>query len=210
MTNLLIIRHGYSESNEKDLFVGHGNVDLTERGRLQAQLTANYLKSIKIDVIYSSDLDRAVQTAEPTSKSKNLPIITSKNLREIYAGEWEFVSYEEIGKKYSEAWSLWSNDIYNAYCTGGETILELQDRIYKELERLCKINDGKTVLAVSHGSSIRSFVSKVLNLTPAQATELKFPPNASVSTFTYENGTFSMVEYGKDDFMGDLSTRLVI
>ncbi len=210
MTNLIVVRHGYSESNDKDLFVGHGNVDLNNKGRLQAEMTANYLKSYKIDAIYSSDLDRAVQTAEYTAKIQNLPINKRYNLREIKAGNWEFKAYSDILKEEYEVFSLWSTDVCKSYCTGGETFLELQTSVYNEIESICKDNDGKTIAVFSHGSSIRSFIAKALKLNDVDTNNLAFPANASVSILTYENGDFTLKEYSKNDYMGDLATTLVL
>lgn len=210
MTNLIVVRHGYSESNKKDLFVGHGNVNLTEQGHQQAELTAKYLDSVKIDVIYSSDLDRAIQTAEHTAIRKNLPINKNPNLREIYAGDWEFKAYKDILRDEPEVFSLWKTDVVSSYCTGGETFIELQTRVYNEIEKLCKLNDGKTIAVFSHGSSIRSFIAKAMELDRIETNNLEFPANSSVSSLIYENGKFTLVEYSKCDFMGDVSTTLVI
>ncbi len=210
MTNLIVVRHGYSESNDKDLFVGHGNINLNETGKMQAKMTANYLKNLDIDAIYSSDLDRAVQTASYTAEVKNLSIITSKELREIYAGDWEFKSYKEIMEKEPDVFSLWTTDVCKCYCTGGETFIELQNRVYNEIERLCKINDGKTIAVFSHGSSIRSFISKAKKLNAIETNNLIFPANASVSTLVYNDGEFTVVEYSKNDFMGEYATTLVL
>ncbi|MBQ3014558.1 MAG: histidine phosphatase family protein [Clostridia bacterium] len=74
MTTLIVVRHGYSEGNREQRFVGHGEVPLTAIGREQAICTAEYLKDYKIDRIYSSDLIRAMQTAIPTAKMHGLPI----------------------------------------------------------------------------------------------------------------------------------------
>ncbi len=210
MTNLIVVRHGYSESNDKDLFVGHGNVDLNEKGKIQAQMTADYLKNIHIDAIYSSDLDRAVQTATYTANVKNLPIIKSKNLREIKAGDWEFKAYKELLQKEYEVFSLWSTNVCSCYCPGGETFLELQERVYNEIKNLCKINDGKTIAVFSHGSSIRSFIAKALNLNADETNNLDFPANASVSTLVYDDGKFLLKEYSKNDYMGEYATSLII
>ena len=75
MTEIYLIRHGYTTSNELDMFVGQKNVDLTEIGRAQAKRTSEYLNKFDITKIYVSDLVRTSQTAEPLSKSKNLTVI---------------------------------------------------------------------------------------------------------------------------------------
>ena len=80
------MRHGQSESNLAKYFAGQMNVHLSELGHKQAEVTSEYLKTIPVDVIYSSDLYRAYETAQHTAEKKGLPIHTSPKLREIFAG----------------------------------------------------------------------------------------------------------------------------
>lgn len=208
MTTLLLIRHGYSKANQLNLFLGHGNVDLTEKGRFQAQKTAQFLSNTHIDVIYSSDLDRAVQTAEYTAKIKNLPIIKEVGLREINAGEWDFMSFEQIRKTYEKEFNTWCNDVEKVRCPNGESFLELQDRVFKAIEKIAINNPDKTVAIFSHATSIRSFSAKIENVTGLAVTDYPYPSNASVTTVTYKNGEFNLLQFSKDDFLSDLSTNL--
>ena len=97
-TRLYLIRHGESEANKIDAFAGHSQFNLTEQGRAQAQKAAEYLSTLQVDAIYSSDLPRAYQTAEPTAKRLGMEIITSKQLREIDAGEWEGRTFNDLQK----------------------------------------------------------------------------------------------------------------
>ncbi|MBQ3235196.1 MAG: histidine phosphatase family protein [Clostridia bacterium] len=210
MTEIYLVRHGYSKANELDIFLGQQNVDLTEKGRTQAKLACDYLKQFNISKIYSSDLDRACQTAEPLSSALNLPIIKRENLREIDGGEWDWVKYSEIDDKYHDIWKLWGCDICSSYCPGGETFIKLQDRIYKEMEKIAIANDGNIIAVYSHGSSIKSFICKVLGVTGKEANELRYPGNSSVSKLIYDNKKFNLEFYSKNDFLGNTATHLTI
>ena len=96
MTRLVIIRHGQSEANANYIFAGHSDFDLSELGKDQAKLAAEYLfKRIKPDAIYSSDLLRAYHTATPVGEIFNMPVIKEKGFREIFAGAWEGLSFAE-------------------------------------------------------------------------------------------------------------------
>lgn len=88
-TTIYLVRHGQSVGNLRDQFIGHTDVELTDLGRQQAEMTAWYLKGIPADHIYSSDLTRAYETACTTAKVKNMPVIKSTGLREINGGQWE-------------------------------------------------------------------------------------------------------------------------
>ena len=210
MTEIYLVRHGYSKSNEMDVFLGQENVDLTEKGVNQATETAKFLNEFDITKIYASDLDRTCQTAEPLSKLKGLPIVKRERLREIDGGDWDWVSYKEIGEKYPNDWRLWGFDVCSSYTPNGETFYQVQQRVYAEMENIACENDGKQVAVYSHGTSIKSFICKVLNVTGKTANDLPYPSNASVTKLIYENGKFTIDFYSKADFLGDLSTNLTI
>lgn len=207
MVKILFVRHGYSKANELDLFLGYGNMDLTEIGLNQAKSVANYLKDIHIDAIYSSDLDRTIQTATPTAKIKNLPILLDRGLREIYAGKWEYMPFTEIAKTYPEDWHSFCHGIDGGRCTDGESFVDTQNRFYNTVLYLAKKNENKTIAIFSHATCIKSFATKLNNLSATETVKFPLPSNCSVTSVIYDNGKFTIEEYSKDDFM-DTKTSL--
>lgn len=206
-TRLYLIRHGESEANKIDAFAGHSQFNLTEQGRAQAQKAAEYLSTLQVDAIYSSDLPRAYQTAEPTAKRLGMEIITSKQLREINAGAWDGRTFDDLQKN-DPNYPMWISNIGRACPTGGESVLALQVRVIAELERIARENDGKSVLIFTHATPIRTFAAACAGKTPDTMREIPWMSNASVTHAVYEKGKFTMVEYSRDDFMGDLVTVL--
>jgi len=97
MTVFYLVRHGQSEGNLRNEFIGHGNARLTELGRAQAQKTGEYLSSAQFDYAYGSDLLRAFETGEIILKNRDIELIPDKMLREIHAGEWEGKTFSELG-----------------------------------------------------------------------------------------------------------------
>ena len=95
-TTVIMVRHGESESNKENIFTGQMNTELTELGLRQAELAAEALKNVHIDRIYASDLTRAYNTGLPIAKSHGLMIEKNENLREIFAGDWEGLGFDEI------------------------------------------------------------------------------------------------------------------
>ena len=89
-----LVRHGQSLGNLTNTFLGHTDLDLSDLGYSQAKSVCQYLSDRQIDVIYSSDLLRAYNTAKPLSRLLNKEINKSYNLREIYAGEWEGKTFD--------------------------------------------------------------------------------------------------------------------
>lgn len=205
---IYLIRHGESKANEKNLFLGHGDLDLTELGIEQAKKTAKYLKTVNADVIYSSDLLRAYNTAKQTANLINLPIFTDKGLREIDCGEWDFVPFDEIKVRFKDGYNVWINDVANAKCDGGESVREVQERLVKAVTKIANDNLGKTVLIFSHATAIRCFSAYCTGKGVDGVKDIPWANNASVTEVEYKDGKFRLIEYGKDDFMGGIKTGL--
>ena len=166
MTHFIFVRHGQSEANEKQIFTGHIDVCLTESGKLQAQKTGEYIKShFKIDKIYSSDLKRAYETACIIAKCigyNTENIVKEPAFREIYAGEWEGIPYNEVPQKFPLAYKAWMNNTEECRIPGGESVLEVYKRVSECLKETAAQNDGKTVMVVCHATPIRTILAKAL------------------------------------------------
>ncbi len=205
-TNIYLIRHGESEGNKVRAFLGHTDLDLTEKGHCQAQNVAEFLKDIDADVIYSSDLKRAYSTALHTAEMKKMDIIKSKNLREIYAGDWENGLFSDLEKNFKESYAVWLTNIGRAKCDGGESVEELQIRVVDEITRIAKGNDGKTVLIFTHATPIRVFRAYCDGCSPDEIKDIPWVTNASVTKARYEDGKLKLSEYGIDYFQGNDKT----
>ena len=208
MTTIYMIRHGESQANEINAFLGHGDLDLTALGEKQAELTAEYLSSIPVDKIYSSDLKRAYRTAQVTAKLRGMDIEKDERLREIDAGEWDKVPFHDILKKDTERFTQWLNDIGNACPVGGESVEHLSDRILCAITDICEKNEGKVVFIFSHATPVRAMAGVALGKNLDELHEVPWSTNASVTKFSYEKGKFTLLEYSHDEHMGDLVTAL--
>ena len=147
-TKVVIIRHGQSIANAQGICLGHTDWDLTDLGREQARIAAEYLKNEKIDAIYSSDLIRAYNTALPHAEMRGMEIVTSKQLREIYLGAWECKSHEEMHRLYPEEFTKgWRQNFGTCQVPGGEHVQEAGARLYKEVCRIAALHpDRKSVV----------------------------------------------------------------
>ncbi|MBR7165086.1 MAG: histidine phosphatase family protein [Clostridia bacterium] len=208
MTHLYLIRHGQSQGNLHDLFLGHTDLDLTPLGHAQAEKTAEYLSAVPADLIFSSDLKRAYHTALHTAEKKGIAVQTDPELREIFAGEWEGVPFADLKKRYADSFEVWLHDFGAARCDGGESVGELKDRIFYAIRRIARENEGKRILIFSHATPIRLMGCTVQGIPLKEAGLFPWPSNASVTSLTFENDEFSLVEYSCDSFMGDMVTRL--
>lgn len=204
-TTLYMIRHGQSRANLEGRFLGQGDWDLTELGHAQAEAAAGYLKTIPCDAIYASDLCRAFHTAEHTATAVGLPVTEEYGLREIAAGEWECMPFEEIEAMYPKAYRRWREDIDHAQCVNGESVAALQARVIATMRRIAAAHMGQTVLLFTHATPIRVAAAHCLE---KAVKDVPWATNASATRFEYEEGTLTLAEYSYDAYMGELVTNL--
>lgn len=207
-TTIIAVRHGYSKANAKNICTGHTDIDLTEQGILQAKMTAEYLKNTHIDAIYSSDLCRACNTAVPIAESHNLKIIKNEGLREIFAGVWEGMTFEEIEKTYPEDYKIWKENIGISRPTDGETMPEIYERIKNTVFSIANDNLGKTVCITTHATPVRILQTLAMGIPVSELATTPWCANASISIFEYENDKLSTVQYGITEHLGDNITML--
>ena len=107
-TTVYLLRYGQSEANLAGVFTGQlGGFGLTPLGHTQAELAAVYLKTRNIEKIYASDLARAAQTAQHAAKACGIEAQLDPRLREIYAGQWEGVSFTALAERYPKEYAAW-------------------------------------------------------------------------------------------------------
>ncbi len=205
---LILVRHGESEGNKRRSFLGHTDLPITELGHMQAEAAAKYLDNTHIDIIYSSDLLRAYMTAEHIASRKDMSIIANPRLREIYAGEWEDMLFDDIQVKYPEDYYIWRNDIGSVRCTGGESFVELYNRIIPELARIAEESDGLTVCIATHATPIRCARLKAHGLGFECAKDIHWTMNASITVIDVENGEFKIVNDQICDYLDGIGTVL--
>lgn len=209
MTRVLLIRHGESEANRQGVFAGHYDPDLQDQGVIQAQVTAKYIaENYSVDKIYASDLIRAYKTAEALGEQLGLCVIKDSSLREIRAGEWEKLPFSELVKQYPEAFSVWSNQIAQAYCPGGETVQQVGERIMAALTRLAEKNEGRTIAVATHATPIRVMQSLVTTGGLDEMGRIPWVSNASVSVYEYDAGCWRLIAASLDEHLGKLKTEL--
>lgn len=207
-TKFIIIRHGFSEANDRQLFAGHAEFPLTEIGKKQAERCAKALRNEKIDAIYSSDIGRAYETAKPIAASHSLDIIIHQGLREIYAGEWEGVSFATLNEKYSDSFGIWRTDLGCACPDGGESIAEVFDRVTNALCEIAKENEGKTVCITTHATPVRAVTVASMGGSYADMSKVEWTPNASINVFEFEDGKLTAIDLDRVDHLGDICTKL--
>ena len=207
-TLIYVIRHGQSTGNLNHIFLGHTDGALTALGRKQALCAGAYLKEMNIhfDKVYASSLRRAYETAVLASGVES-PILRD-DLREIFAGVWEGMPYEEIALKHREDYERWFTDLGNAAPTGGEPVRDLSSRVVSAVLSIAAENEGKTVLLGTHATPVRLLEAYARGLSLNEANEVPWAANASLSAYLCEGKTLTPLFYGLDAYIGDLSTTV--
>lgn len=154
-TTFYLIRHGETAWNVQGRMQGHTDVVLGEKGREQAQDVAQTLSHISIDAIYSSPLSRAVETATIISESFDLPVTIDEGLKERNLGALEGKSQAEMRAIYPDWKTMTEEERFKDSREGTESGEETSKRVLHTLEEIAKTNDGKHILAVTHGGNIR-------------------------------------------------------
>ncbi|MDQ3920577.1 MAG: histidine phosphatase family protein [Acidobacteriota bacterium] len=153
-TRILLVRHGQSQGNAERRFGGHSPTPLSELGRRQAEATARSLASEGVTAIYSSDLLRAVQTAEPLARATGLEINRTSAFRERSVGLLEGLTFEEAAERYPDEYAALLRRDFEHVLAGGESYRQLLDRASAELDRAAERHRGGTIAAFSHTGTI--------------------------------------------------------
>ncbi len=146
------------------MFQGHSDTELSADGLQQAEKLRDRLANEKIDVIYSSDLKRAVVTAETIAFRHKLNITTCPELREINYGKVEKLTFDEIKQLYPKVAELCIDWSLELKFPDGEGVGELEQRINKFLGRLKQHTPEQTILIVAHGGPLRVMVCSLLGI----------------------------------------------
>lgn len=178
MAQLVIFRHGQSVWNLENKFTGWVDVDLTPKGVDEAKAAGEKIKSFKFDYAYSSDLQRAQKTLATALETAKHPVITpiyNKALNERMYGDLQGLDKTETAKKYGEDQvKIWRRS-YDIAPPNGESLKDTAIRVlpYFEKEIAPKLKDGKNVVIVAHGNSLRALIMHLEKMTPQQILEFE-------------------------------------
>ncbi|AKK06719.1 fructose-2,6-bisphosphatase [Corynebacterium mustelae] len=164
---LILLRHGQTEYNATKRMQGHLNTELSELGVAQAEAAADFLSTLNISTIVSSDLNRAYDTATVVGDRLGVAVKKDPRLRETHLGDWQARSRNEVDAMYPGMRAVWRHDPTWAPPGGGESRVDVARRARPVVDELMRDNqqwDDGTVLLVAHGGTISALTSNLLNL----------------------------------------------
>jgi probable phosphomutase (TIGR03848 family) len=163
MSTLLLIRHGENDYLVKNKLPGHlPGVHLNERGCEQALELAQTLSRLPIKAIYSSPLERAIETAEPLAQSLGLEIQLRPDLTDIDVGEWEGRSWKVLGR--TGLWKMIQQTPSRFQFPGGETFVKAQERVVHVLDAIANLHADEMIAVIFHADPIKLAVAHYVGL----------------------------------------------
>jgi broad specificity phosphatase PhoE len=145
VTTILLARHGETDWNRDGIWQGWADPPLNDAGRAQARELAEQLRDTPFDAVYSSDLQRAHETAEIVAAPHAVPVISDPGLREIDIGSWSGLTRAEIDERFP-----------GGVRPDGETRERHAERVLEAVERIARANPGRRILLVTHGGTMRA------------------------------------------------------
>lgn len=163
---LFLVRHGQTPWNAERRYQGITDIPLSEEGIRQARLLAEEFKNTHIDVIYSSPLQRAYDTAKEIAKIKNMDIIVENSFIEIDYGHWEGKTIQELSEMHGDYHlKVLKHAGDDRYPFPGEgSFKNALNRIIPDLDRIMKEDEGKSVMIVAHGGILKLITIYLLGL----------------------------------------------
>jgi len=182
MVKLILIRHGETDWNVEGRWQGQIDLPLNSKGKEQAEQIAKSLENTKIHAIYTSDLQRAVETANAIGRLQGLKVQSDPRLREIHQGEWQGLLVSEIKERYAEVFYKRHKNPLAMAPPGGETGHEVYQRITQAIQDIVQKHPNETVAIVSHGFAIAVMLIYLKGIAFERAWDF-IPDNASIQTF---------------------------
>ncbi|MGD2033823.1 MAG: histidine phosphatase family protein [Bacteroidales bacterium] len=199
-TAVTIIRHGETEWNVALRLQGIQDSPLTPEGIKQAGQLAESLRQEKFDVMISSDLGRAVRTAEIIAAKTRLEIIRDSALRERNFGVMEGMTREEAFKKYPEVFSSYSKRKETYKIKNGESLVAFNKRVREGLDRILHTYPDKNILIVSHGGVLDCVIRMVFNY-PLSSFRSFSIYNTAINRFSVSDNKWVLEEWGNTDHL---------
>jgi probable phosphoglycerate mutase len=203
-TRLFLVRHGETEYNKKGMMQGRGiDAPLNDTGHRQAQLIAENLESEGPDVIVSSGMIRAIETARPLSEKLSKPIHSFSELDEMNFGDFEGQKSSNIQKELKQLHDTWAKGEVNVPIPGGESPVEVYERADGRIRSLLNEGNNETKVFFLHGRLIRILLSKWLGYGLQNMHKVEHQ-NGAINHILKNHVSFNVVYLNKTDHLREL------
>jgi len=186
---IYLIRHGKIQTeDDQRRYIGQLDLPLTEEGIRQAQNLQKRLARVDFETVYCSDLSRSRQTAEIIVGSKNTPIISRKEIREIDLGEWEGLSFADVARRFPNEFKSRGADIGYYRTPGGESFADCSKRVVIALHEIMRNSRGNILIA-GHAGVNRLLLCHILGM-----------PLMNLFRLLQDYGCLNIIQYGSSGY----------
>ena len=186
---LILVRHGETDWNKLDKCQGISDIPLNSTGEKQAKDLAHSLRDKNISAIFSSDLQRAINTAKCISEYHGIEVQIDERFREMDQGDFEGLEFKYIRENYSHVLKKWREEPGTLRIPGGESLTEVQDRAWLAFNNLLNEYNGKDILVVTHNLTIITLLCKFTGKSLKSFTE-----------FNVQETSKTVIDCNREDF----------
>ena len=202
---IIVVRHGEAEWNTLGKQMGQLDSPLTPRGREQAQAIAERIGPMRPDILYSSDLGRAMETAQFIADTCQLRITPHKGLRERNMGVFQGLTVEETRQTFPQEVAELESIGDSYVIPDGESALQRRERSLRTMNELVAASDADTIIVVTHGGILMGFFESVLGLSPGSGDRFE-RINAAYNAFTFEDNHWVLETWGDISHLKDTTS----
>ena len=163
-TLIVLVRHAETDWNTDLRFQGHADTPLNELGRTRIGPVIEALRPWNPEIIFTSDLSRACEMAEGVGAAFGIEVIAREDLRECSYGEWEGKKLEEVRRDYGDDLDRWHRNESGFPRGGGESLLQMQERVLAAIESIAREHTGRTIVILSHSGPVRGVICRTFDL----------------------------------------------
>ena len=189
MATVILVRHGETEWNRREIFRGRADVELNQRGREQAKALGAALEGRSIDAVYSSPLSRAVETAEAIAEPHGISVEIEDGFVDFDYGAWQGLPHEEVRQRYPRMYQDWVERPHTVRMGGGESLRMVRRRAMETLMRIVDRHQDDTVVIVAHRVVNKVVLCAVLELANSHFWRIR-QDTCALNVFEWSDGRF--------------------
>jgi 2,3-bisphosphoglycerate-dependent phosphoglycerate mutase len=203
MTELIFIRHGETDYNRQQRFQGQIDVPLNPTGHLQAQRLAQALADERFDLLISSDLQRARETAQPLERAHGKQALAQPGLREQSFGLLEGLDLAGVKARHPRLWAQWLRHEADYALPEGESTRQFHARVITAVRELALAHAGKTLVVVTHGG-VLDMLWRTVHGAPLHGARECAIPNTGINRLRWRGNRLDIVRWAEDAHLAGL------
>jgi phosphoserine phosphatase len=207
MAKLILARHGETMWNVEKVFRGRADVNLDEVGIKQAELLGKYLSNWELEVIYSSPVKRALDTANIVARYQKVVVRIAQGLIDFDFGEWQSLPEQEVSRLYPDLLNEWHNNPDKVKMPGGESLEDVRKRAVEVVNGILSRHEGN-VLLVSHRVVIKVLICYLLGLDNSHFWNIS-QDVCGITIFNYADGRFVLTRHNDTSHLRELQKSVL-